>query len=154
MDTATVLPHVNAVLNSISTVLLLIGFVMIKTGRRELHRKVMLAATAVSAVFLVCYLVYHFTAPIFVFPGQGWERPAYFTLLVSHVILAAAMTPMVVVTLWRAWKAWQTTGDLFAPGAFAAHRKIARYTWPVWIYVTVTGVLIYVILYHVYPAPV
>ena len=144
MDTSTLLPHVNAALNAISTVLLLIGFILIKAGRREQHSKAMLAATAVSAVFLVCYLVYHFTAPIFVFPGTGWERPAYFILLISHVIL----------TLWRAFKAWQSTGDLFAPGAFTSHRKIARLTWPVWIYVTVTGVLIYIILYHVYPAPV
>ena len=154
MDTSTVLPHVNAALNAISTVLLIAGFVLIKAGRREQHRKVMLAATAVSAVFLVSYLVYHFTAPIFVFPGTGWERPAYFIMLGSHVILATAVTPMVFVTLWRAFKAWQETGDLFAPGAFTAHRKIARITWPVWIYVTVTGVLIYAILYHVYPAPV
>jgi uncharacterized membrane protein YozB (DUF420 family) len=153
MDTATVLPHVNAALNTLSTILLIIAFVMIKQDKREAHRKFMLAATAVSAVFLVCYLVYHFTAPIFVFPGQGWERPAYFTLLVSHVILAAAVTPMVFMTLWRAFKAWRATGDLFAPGAFAGHKAIARYTWPVWIYVTVTGVAIYAILYHVYPAP-
>ena len=154
MDTSTILPHVNAALNAISTVLLIAGFLLIKAGRREQHRKVMLAATAVSAVFLVCYLVYHFTAPIFVFPGTGWERPAYFFMLGSHVILATAVTPLVFVTLWRAFKAWQETGDLFASGAFTAHRKIARITWPVWIYVTVTGVLIYVILYHVYPAPV
>jgi len=153
MDTSAILPHVNAALNTISTILLIIGFVLIKAGRRDQHRKVMLAATAVSAVFLICYLWYHFTAPIFVFPGTGWERPAYFTLLVSHVILAAAVTPMVFVTLWRAFQAWKTTGDLFAPGAFSKHRQIARLTWPVWIYVTVTGVLIYVILYHVYPAP-
>ena len=154
MDTSTLLPHVNAALNAISTVLLLIGFILIKAGRREQHSKAMLAATAVSAVFLVCYLVYHFTAPIFVFPGTGWERPAYFILLISHVILAIAVTPMVFLTLWRAFKAWQSTGDLFAPGAFTSHRKIARLSWPVWIYVTVTGVLIYIILYHVYPAPV
>lgn len=153
MSTATILPHVNAALNLISTVFLLIGFVMIKSGRREAHRKAMLAASVVSAVFLACYLVYHFTAPIFVFPGTGWERPAYFTLLISHVILAAASTPMIIMTLLRALKAWRETGDLFHP-AFAPHRKLARITWPIWIYVTVTGVAIYAILYHVYPAPV
>lgn len=152
MTTATVLPHVNAALNAISTVLLLMGFFAVKTGRRAAHRKIMLAAAAVSAVFLACYLTYHFTAPIFVFPGQGWERPAYFTLLVSHVSLAAVVTPMVLATLWRALKAWRETGDLFNP-AFAPHRKVARWTWPIWIYVTVTGVAIYAILYHVYPAP-
>jgi uncharacterized membrane protein YozB (DUF420 family) len=153
MDTATVLPHVNAALNAISTVLLIIGFVLIKTGQRAPHRAAMLAATAVSALFLVSYLVYHFTAPIFVFPGTGWTRPAYFALLISHVVLATLATLLVLMTLWRALRAWRETGDLLAPEAFAAHRKIARLTWPVWIYVTVTGVLIYVILYHVYPAP-
>jgi putative membrane protein len=153
MDTSAVLPHVNAALNTISTILLLIGFVHIKAGRREQHRKAMLAATAVSAVFLVSYLVYHFTAPLFAFPGTGWVRPVYFGMLASHVILAAVIAPMVLVTLWRALKAWRATGDLFAPDAFTSHRKIARITWPIWIYVTVTGVLIYVILYHVYPAP-
>ena len=153
MDNLSILPHVNAVLNSISTVLLIAGFAMIKMGRRELHRKFMLAATAVSAVFLVCYLVYHFTAPVFEFPGKGWVRPVYFTMLTSHVILATAVTPMVFVTLWRAFKAWRATGDLFAPGAFVTHKAVARITWPIWIYVTVTGVLIYVILYWVYPAP-
>ncbi|MBL8630586.1 MAG: DUF420 domain-containing protein [Rhodospirillaceae bacterium] len=152
MTTADVLPHVNASLNAISTVLLLIGFALIKSGNRDGHRKVMFAAAVVSAIFLACYLIYHFTAPIFVFPGQGWERPAYFTLLISHVLLAAVSTPMIAMTLWRALKAWRETGDLFHP-AFAPHRKIARITWPIWIYVTVTGVLIYVILYHVYPAP-
>jgi putative membrane protein len=152
MDTATVLPHVNAALNAISTVLLLIGFVLIKQGKRVQHMKVMIAAAAVSAVFLVSYLIYHFTAPIFVFPGQGWERPAYFTLLISHVVLATVSTPLVVLTLWRAYQAWQQTGDVTAPG-FAVHAKVARWTWPIWIYVTVTGVMVYVILYHVYPAP-
>lgn len=152
MTTATVLPHVNAALNAISTVLLLLGFFFIKTGRRDSHRKAMFAAAVVSAVFLACYLVYHFTAPIFVFPGQGWERPAYFTLLISHVGLAACVTPLVLVTLWRALKAWRETGDLFHP-AFGPHRAVARVTWPVWIYVTVTGVAIYAILYHVYPPP-
>ena len=153
MDTATVLPHVNAALNVTSTVLLLIGFGLIKAGHRELHRKVMLAAASVSAVFLVCYVVYHFTAPIFVFPGTGWTRPVYFTMLASHVVMATAATPLVILTLWRALSAWRATGNLNAPEAFARHRAIARWTWPIWIYVTVTGVGIYVILYHVFPTP-
>lgn len=141
MDTATVLPHVNAALNALSTILLIIGFVLIRSGRRDVHRKVMLAALAVSAVFLISYLTYHFTAPTFVFPGTGWTRPVYFALLISHVVLATIVTPMVIVTAYRALK-----------GTFDRHKKIARWTIGAWLYVTVTGVVIYVILYHVYPA--
>ncbi|MFL2771308.1 MAG: DUF420 domain-containing protein [Rhodospirillaceae bacterium] len=143
MSTATVLPHVNAVLNAISTVLLIIGFILIKTGNKDAHRKAMIAAICVSAVFLVSYLTYHFTAPIFEFPGTGWAVPAYFTLLIAHVVLATVVAPMVVVTAWRALK-----------GQFELHKGIARYTWPVWIFVTISGVAVYAILYHVYPAPV
>jgi uncharacterized membrane protein YozB (DUF420 family) len=153
MTTATILPHVNAALNALSTLLLVFGFAMIRAGRREAHRKTMLSAAVVSAIFLVCYLVYHFTAPIFEFPGQGWTRPAYFTMLASHVVLATAATPLVILTLWRAFAAWRATGDLASATAFLRHRAVARWTLPVWLYVTVTGVAIYVILYHVYPAP-
>ncbi len=142
MNTATVLPHVNAVLNAVSTILLVIGFTLIRTGRRELHRRVMSAALIVSAVFLVSYLTYHFTAPIFVFPGTGWTVPAYYALLISHVLLAVASVPLVSVTVYRALK-----------GTFDRHKVIARWTIGVWLYVTVTGVVIYAILYHVYPAP-
>jgi len=140
MTTATVLPHVNAFLNAASTVLLLIGFYYIRSGKRDVHRAIMIAALSVSALFLVCYLIYHFTAPIFVFPGTGWTVPAYYALLISHVILATVVTPMVAVTAWRAFR-----------GTFERHRAIARWTIGMWLYVTVTGVVIYVILYHVYP---
>jgi uncharacterized membrane protein YozB (DUF420 family) len=153
MTTADVLPHVNAALNTLSTILLLLGFALIRAGRRAQHMKVMLAAGVVSAIFLVCYLVYHFTAPLFAFPGTGWTRPAYFILLASHVVLAAAMTPMVLLTLWRAYRAWRETGDVLSTTAFLRHRALARWTLPVWLYVTVTGVAVYVILYHVFPAP-
>ena len=139
---ADILPHVNAVLNTIATVLLLIGFVLIRTGRREAHRRVMIVTIIVSAVFLICYLVYHFTAPVFVYRGPEWSRPLYFAMLISHVVLATIVTPMVAVTAWRSLH-----------GQFERHRKIARWTWPVWLYVTATGVLIYVMLYHVYPTP-
>lgn len=142
MTTAALLPHVNAILNGISTVLLLIGFILIKSGRKEAHRKVMTAAIIVSAVFLVSYLTYHFTAPIFVFPGTGWAVPAYYTLLISHVVLATVVSPMVVLTAWRAFH-----------GQFDRHKAIARWTWPVWMFVTTSGVAVYVVLYHVYPAP-
>jgi putative membrane protein len=142
MTAATVLPHVNAVLNTLSTILLLIGFAFIRSGNREIHRTFMIAAIIVSAIFLASYLTYHFMAPIFVFPGTGWTVPAYYTLLITHVILATVVTPMVMVTAWRALK-----------GNFERHKLIARWTLPIWLYVTVTGVAIYVILYHVYPPP-
>lgn len=141
MTSATVLPHVNAALNALSTVLLVIAFAFIRSGNREAHRKVMLAAIVVSAVFLACYLYYHFTAPIFEFRGTGWTVPAYYVLLVTHVILATIVTPMIGVTAWRSLH-----------GQFERHRKIARWTFPIWLYVTVTGVVIYAVLYHVYPA--
>jgi putative membrane protein len=144
LDTAAVLPHVNAALNTASTILLLTGFTLIRMGRRDTHRKVMIAALIVSAIFLAFYLLYHFTAPIFVYQGPDWSRPIYYALLVSHVILAAIVTPLVAVTAWRALH-----------GNFERHKAIARITLPIWLYVTVTGVVIYVILYHVYPtAPV
>jgi len=142
MTAATILPHVNAVLNTLSTILLLIGFAFIRSGNREKHRKFMIAAIIVSAVFLASYLVYHFMAPIFVFPGTGWTVPAYYTLLISHVILATIVTPMVMITAWRGLK-----------GSFDRHKLLARWTLPIWLYVTVTGVAIYAILYHVYPPP-
>jgi len=143
MTTTTVLPHVNAALNTLSCILLIIGFVLIKSGRKDAHRKAMVSAIVVSAVFLVSYLTYHFTAPIFVFPGTGWTVPAYYALLISHVVLATIVTPMVVVTAWRALH-----------GEFERHKAIARWTWPVWMFVTISGVAVYAILYHVYPAPV
>ncbi|MEQ8510059.1 MAG: DUF420 domain-containing protein [Rhodospirillaceae bacterium] len=142
MTTAAVLPHINATLNGISTILLLIGFVLIKMGHKDAHRKAMISAIVVSAVFLVSYLTYHFTAPIFVFPGTGWAVPAYYALLISHVILATVVTPMVVVTAW-----WALHGQ------FDKHKRLARWTWPVWIFVTTSGIAVYAILYHVYPAP-
>lgn len=140
MNTATFLPHITATLNAASVVLLLIGFALIRSGDRVHHRKVMISAVVVSAVFLVCYLVYHFTAPIFVFKGEGLIRPVYYFILITHVILATAVTPMIVMTVRRAWK-----------GSFDAHRGLARWTFPVWLYVSVTGIVVYYMLYHLYP---
>lgn len=140
MDTATTLPHVNAALNSLTIVLLLAGLVLVRSGRAGAHRVVMAAALVVSALFLASYLVYHFTAPIFVFAGEGWVRPVYYVMLVSHVVLAAVATPMIALTAWRG-----------ARGVLERHRPLARWTWPIWMYVSVTGVLIYAMLYHIYP---
>lgn len=153
MELSAVLPHVNAALNSTSVVLLITAYALIRAGRREAHRRVMIAALSVSAVFLVCYLIYHFTAPVFVFPGTGWIVPVYYAMLISHVILAAVATPLIAVTAWRAIKAWRNGGASAPAQVFARHRAIARWTFPIWLYVAVTGVVIYATLYHVYAPP-
>ncbi|TAL00519.1 MAG: DUF420 domain-containing protein [Rhodospirillaceae bacterium] len=153
MDLLHILPHVNAVLNATSTVLILTALAFIRAGRPAAHRRVMIAAIIVSAVFLVCYLTYHFTAPVFVFPGTGWIVPVYYTMLISHVILALAVTPLIAITAWRGAHAWRGGAGLADRGNFARHRAIARWTLPIWLYVTVTGVVIYVTLYHVYARP-
>jgi len=137
--TLELLPHINAFLNLVSTILLLVGLSLIRMGERTRHRKVMILAMVVSVFFLIGYLTYHFTAPVFVFPGSGWTVPVYYTILVSHVLLATAVSPLVVFTAYRAFT-----------GNFERHKKVARWTLPIWLYVTVTGVVIYVILYHVY----
>lgn len=131
------LPAVNATLNAIAAVLLAAGYVLIRTGRREMHRKVMLAAFATSTVFLASYLVYHAQVGSVRFTRQGIVRPIYFTILFTHVVLAAAVLPLALITLSRGLK-----------GRFARHRAIARWTLPIWLYVSVTGVLVYVLLYQ------
>jgi len=131
------LPAVNATLNAIAAVLLVIGYVLIRSGRRELHRKVMLAAFTTSAVFLASYLVYHAQVGSVRFTRQGLVRPLYFTVLITHVVLAAAVLPLALITLSRGLKA-----------RFDRHRAIARWTLPIWLYVSVTGVLVYVLLYQ------
>ena len=134
-----VLPHVTAALNGLAAVLLLCGFALVRTGRRPAHRRVMTAAVITSTLFLIAYLTYHFTAPVFVFPGHGLARPLYYTLLVSHVLLAVVAVPLVVLTFLRARR-----------GAFDRHRGLARWTLPVWLYVSVSGIVVYLLLYHVY----
>ncbi|MGH7354150.1 MAG: DUF420 domain-containing protein [Candidatus Rokuibacteriota bacterium] len=131
------LPTVNATLNGAAAMLLVMGWRFVRRKRIPQHRACMLAAAVVSIAFLVSYVTYHALAGSRPFPGQGWIRPVYFTLLVSHIVLAAAMTPLVLTTLWRA-----LSGD------FARHRRIARVTLPVWLYVSVTGVIVYWMLYH------
>lgn len=133
----TVLPTVNAVLNAAAAALLATGYRMIRQGRREEHRRLMLAAFAVSVLFLVSYLVYHFEVGSVRFTGTGPIRTVYFAVLLSHTILAAAVPPLAVVTLWRALR-----------GRREAHRRIARWTLPIWLYVSATGVAVYWMLYH------
>jgi uncharacterized membrane protein YozB (DUF420 family) len=135
---AGILPHLTA-LNALAGLLLLIGLVLIRSGQRLWHRRVMGAAVVTSVLFLLAYLLHHVTAPVFVFTGQGLIRPLYFAMLVSHVVLAAAVTPMVALTVLRARR-----------GAFDRHRAMARWTYPIWLYVSVTGIAVYVLVYHLY----
>jgi putative membrane protein len=137
------LPAVNASLNALSTVFLALGFIFIKTERKRAHAAMMVAALATSAVFLVCYvthkaLVHGVQTP---FHGTGGWRVLYYFILITHIILAMAIVPMALVTMSRALKA-----------RYDAHRRIARITWPVWMYVSVTGVLVYFMLYRWFPA--
>ena len=131
------LPTVNATLNGAAALLLVMGWRFVRCGRIAPHRACMLAAAVVSTAFLVSYVTYHALAGSRPFQGQGWIRPVYFTLLVSHIVLAAATTPFVLTTLWRA-----LSGD------FVRHRRIARVTLPMWLYVSVTGVVVYWMLYR------
>jgi uncharacterized membrane protein YozB (DUF420 family) len=131
------LPTLNALLNTTSAVLLAAGYRFIRQGRRDAHKKAMTAALAVSALFLASYLVYHAQVGSVKFQKTGWIRPVYFSILISHTILAACVAPMALVTVWRAWK-----------GRFDKHRRLARITLPLWLYVSVTGVIVYLMLYH------
>ncbi len=138
------LPAVNATLNAIAAVLLVLGYVAIRGGRRETHRKFMLGAFGTSCAFLACYLYYHFAVargePTR-YRGEGLDRTAYLALLLTHTVLAAINLPMVLRTLWFARREdWER------------HRRLARWTFPIWLYVSVTGVLVYVVLYHFNPA--
>ncbi len=141
------LPAVNASLNALSTVFLTLGYIFIKQQKRDAHRNCMIAACITSTVFLICYLVYHYLlrkttgqsgTP---FQGQGIARPIYFFILITHIILAVVIVPLVLMSLSRGLKQrWE------------AHKKISRWTWPLWMYVSVTGVLVYLMLYQWFPA--
>jgi uncharacterized membrane protein YozB (DUF420 family) len=135
------LPAVNAALNATSAVLLLLGWRAIKRREIELHRRLMIWAASVSAAFLVCYLVYHSRVGSVRFTATGAPRTIYFAILVTHTILAAAIVPLVLRTLWLGLKRRDDR-----------HRRIARWTFPLWLYVSVTGVVIYLMLYRIYPS--
>ncbi|HEX3320810.1 MAG TPA: DUF420 domain-containing protein [Terriglobales bacterium] len=135
----SVFPAINATLNGASACLLLVGRILIARKRIAQHRAVMLTALGTSTLFLISYLYYHAHVGSVHFRGQGWVRPVYFTILISHTILAATIVPLVLITANRALKA-----------RFPAHRSIARWTFPLWLYVSVTGVVIYIMLYHLY----
>jgi uncharacterized membrane protein YozB (DUF420 family) len=133
-------PALNATLNGTSAALLLTGRVLIAKRRIVAHRICMIAAVVASALFLACYLFFHFKVGNILFLGQGWARPVYFTILISHVTLAMVIVPMAIVTLTRG-----------LGGRYAQHRAIARWTWPLWMYVSITGVLVYFMLYQWFP---
>ncbi len=131
------LPTVNATLNTISGILLTVGYVFIRQRKIEAHKKCMLAAFAVSVLFLISYVIYHANAGSKSFTQQGWVRPVYFTILISHIILAFAIVPLALRTLYLAWRE-----------KFDKHRRIAKITFPIWLYVSITGVIIYLMLYQ------
>jgi uncharacterized membrane protein YozB (DUF420 family) len=131
------LPTLNALLNALAALLLVVGWLLIRRRRIEAHRRAMLAAFATSALFLASYLVYHFQVGSVRFQGQGAVRTLYFAILLSHTVLAAAVPPLALVTLWRA-----------LARRFDRHRRIARWTLPIWLYVSITGVLVYWMLYR------
>ena len=130
------LPSVNAALNSASALLLAAGYLFIRSGRIAAHRLCMLSALAASTLFLISYLTYHYHVGSVPFTGRGWIRGVYFTVLISHTALAVVIVPLVSVTLYRALKS-----------DFDRHKRIARWTLPLWLYVSITGVIVYAMLY-------
>ncbi|HWO43873.1 MAG TPA: DUF420 domain-containing protein [Candidatus Eisenbacteria bacterium] len=137
MISAADLPTLNATLNSLSAAFLVAGYYFIRSKNTDAHRACMLAAFVSSALFLISYLVYHYQVGSVPFKRHGWIRTAYFTILLSHTVLATAVVPLALVTLVRALR-----------GKFDRHKKIARWTFPVWLYVSITGVIVYVMLYR------
>lgn len=135
------LPTLNAILNSCATICLSFGYLAIRQGKRELHKNWMLAALVFSACFLTSYLIYHYAVGSVPYPHHDWTRPLYFIILIPHIILAALMTPFILLIVWRAFRE-----------DFAKHKKLARYVWPIWMYVSITGVIVYAMLY-LRPAP-
>ena len=131
------LPTLNACLNSLSAALLLRGYILIRRGEREAHRKTMLAALFCSGLFLCSYLVYHYYVGSVPYPHHDWTRWLYFAVLIPHVILAAVIGPFIALIVWRAFK-----------GDFTGHKKMARWVWPVWIFVSASGVIVYLMLYR------
>lgn len=136
----TDLPAINAYLNGTSTVLLTLGYIYIKRGNKDAHRNCMVGAVITSTVFLACYLFYHYFAGRTSFRNPEWFRPIYLVILLTHTVLAVVIVPMVLTAIFMAIRQrWE------------AHKRIARWTWPIWMYVSVTGVVIYLLLYQIFP---
>jgi uncharacterized membrane protein YozB (DUF420 family) len=147
MELLQIFPHLNALLNASSSVFLMCGFLFILKKRVHQHRFCMLSACTISAIFLLSYVTHHALRTYYFglgptkFSGEGLARPIYFTILTSHTVLAAVIGPFVIATLYRALK-----------GRFDAHRRLARLVYPIWLYVSLTGVIVYFMLYQIYPA--
>ncbi|MFT3745394.1 MAG: DUF420 domain-containing protein [Pyrinomonadaceae bacterium] len=146
MELLQIFPHLNAAMNALSGCFLIAGFYFIMRKRIAAHRFCMLSASIVSAIFLVSYLTHHALRTYYFglgptkFTGEGIARPIYFTILTSHTILAAVIGPFVIVTLRRGLKGW-----------YESHKKLARFVYPIWLYVSMTGVVVYIMLYQLYP---
>jgi len=140
MLSISLLPHLNAILNAMAVFFLMGGFIFIKSGNRNAHQICMILALIISSLFLVSYVIHRLYVPIFVFQGEGAVRPFYYILLISHVILAIAIVPLIVITVIRALKR-----------NFLAHKKLAKWTWPIWMYVSISGIVVYLMLYQFYP---
>ncbi len=147
MEYLPIFPHLNAALNGLSGVFLVLGFYFIRRGQINKHRAAMLTAFTLSSLFLACYITHHALRTYFFglgptkFTGEGVVRTIYFTILFTHTILATVIAPFILVTLWRALK-----------GRFEIHKKLARFVFPVWLYVSITGVVVYLMLYQLFPA--
>jgi len=131
------LPTLNAILNSISALFLILGYRYIKKGDQQSHKKMMISALIVSALFLISYVIYHYNIPSTPYPYHNWTRPVYFAILIPHIIMAALMGPFIIAAVIFALK-----------GKFETHKKIVKWIWPVWIFVSVSGVIIYLMLYQ------
>jgi putative membrane protein len=139
----TDLPHLNAAFNGVTIVFLAAGLAFVLSGQRQHHRACMIGALVASTAFLVTYLIYHFNAGLARFGGEGVVRQLYFSLLIAHVAVAVAIVPLVPITVYRA-----------ATGSFDRHKRVARWTWPLWMFVAVSGVVVYLLAVHVFPHPV
>lgn len=137
----TTLPALNASLNALSTIFIVAGIVFVRRQEIKKHKVCMIIAAIISALFLSSYVAHHAQFGSTRFTAEGWIRPIYLILLATHILLAALNLPMILGTLYFAWR-----------GALDKHRRLARWTWPVWLYVSVTGVLVYLLLYQVYPS--
>jgi uncharacterized membrane protein YozB (DUF420 family) len=140
-DYISYLPHLNACLNGTSALLLFSGYSFIRSRNVIAHRACQIAALVVSLLFLASYLTYHYHHGATPFPGTGVIRPIYFTILLTHTVLAMVIVPLVILSFYRAFR-----------GDFIRHRRIARVTLPLWLYVSITGVVVYLMLYHIYPS--
>lgn len=131
------LPTLNAILNTIAAAMLIMGFINIKKRRQETHKKFMVAALIFSAAFLTSYLFFHYYAGSTPYPHHNWTRTLYFIILIPHIVLAALITPFIFIVVYKAWR-----------GAFDSHKKLARIIWPVWLFVSISGVAVYLMLYQ------